>query len=75
MLSRYRMLGLLCLDNQKRPICLGFAEHAPRHSESFPGQPCPLWERVGVRGYGPSMDFNPSPGLHLTMQSDLSHKG
>ncbi len=40
MLSRNRMLGLLCLDNQKRPICLGLAEHAPRHSESFPGQPC-----------------------------------
>ncbi|MGX9427859.1 FAD-linked oxidase C-terminal domain-containing protein, partial [Bradyrhizobium sp. LeoA1S1] len=35
-----RMLGLLCLDNQKRPICLGFAEHALRHSDSFPGQPC-----------------------------------
>ncbi len=45
MLSRYRMLGLLCLDNQKRPICLGFAEHAPRHSESFPGQPCACGER------------------------------
>jgi hypothetical protein len=29
MLSRNRMLGLLCLDNQKRPICLGLAEHAP----------------------------------------------
>ncbi|MGX9429452.1 hypothetical protein, partial [Bradyrhizobium sp. LeoA1S1] len=37
---RNRMLGLLCLDNQKRPICLGFAEHALRHSDSFPGQPC-----------------------------------
>src|ERR1700692_598388 len=42
MLSRYRMLGLLCLDNQERPICLGPAEHAPRHSESFPGQPCAM---------------------------------
>ncbi len=42
MLPRNRMLGLLCLDNQKRPICLGFAEHALRHSDSFPGQPCPL---------------------------------
>jgi hypothetical protein len=30
MLSRYRMLGLLCLDNQKMPICLGTAEHALR---------------------------------------------
>jgi len=28
MLSRYRMLGPLCLDNQKMPICLGIAEHA-----------------------------------------------
>src|SRR5689334_21955343 len=35
------MLGpFLCLDNQKEPICIGSAEHAPRHSESFPGQPC-----------------------------------
>ena len=42
MLSRYRMRSFLCLDNQKRPICLGFAEHAPRHNESFPGQPCKL---------------------------------
>src|SRR5262249_59643163 len=30
----------LSLDNQKRPVCAGSAEHAPRHSESFPGQPC-----------------------------------
>src|SRR5215467_3971776 len=30
----------LSLDNQKEPICIGSAEHAPRHSESFPGQPC-----------------------------------
>ena len=31
---------LLSLDNQKVPVCIGMAEHAPRHSESFPGQPC-----------------------------------
>jgi hypothetical protein len=31
-------------------------------------------ERVGERGYGLSMDLNPSPGLHLTMQSDLSQR-
>ena len=37
--------------------------------------PLPLWERVGVRGYGLSMDLNPSPGSHLSMRSDLSHKG
>jgi hypothetical protein len=37
--------------------------------------PLPLWERVGVRGYGLSMKQNPSPGSHLTMRSDLSHKG
>jgi hypothetical protein len=27
--------------------------------------PLPLWERVGVRGSGPSTDRNPSPGSHL----------
>ena len=37
--------------------------------------PLPLWERVGVRGSGLSIELNPSPGLHLAMQSDLSHKG
>src|SRR6202021_159737 len=29
------------------------------------GLPPPLWERVGVRGYGLSMVRNPSPGSHL----------
>ena len=33
------------------------------------------WERVGVRGSGPSIDRTPSPGSHLSMRSDLSHKG
>src|SRR5712671_1531870 len=37
--------------------------------------PLPLWERVGMRGYRLSIGRNPSPGLRLTMQSDLSHKG
>src|ERR1700674_5725463 len=37
--------------------------------------PLPLWERVGVRGYGLTIDRNPSPGSHLAMRSDLSHKG
>jgi uncharacterized protein (DUF779 family) len=37
--------------------------------------PLPLWERVGVRGYGLTIDRNPSPGSHLTMRSDLSRKG
>jgi glyoxylase-like metal-dependent hydrolase (beta-lactamase superfamily II) len=37
--------------------------------------PLPLRERVGVRGYGLTIDCNPSPGSHLTMRSDLSHKG
>src|ERR1700709_1646203 len=37
--------------------------------------PLPLWERVGVRGPGLSIVRYPSPGLHLAMQSDLSHKG
>ena len=37
--------------------------------------PLPLWERVGVRGYGLSIERNPSPGSHLSMRSDLSHKG
>ena len=27
--------------------------------------PLPLWERVGVRGFGLSMEHNPSPGSHL----------
>jgi hypothetical protein len=37
--------------------------------------PLPLWERVGVRGSGLTIDRNPSPGSHLAMRSDLSHKG
>src|ERR1700679_1646303 len=37
--------------------------------------PLPLWERVGVRGYGLAIGRDPSPGSHLTMRSDLSHKG
>jgi hypothetical protein len=37
--------------------------------------PLPLRERVGVRGYGLTIDRNPSPGSHLAMRSDLSHKG
>jgi hypothetical protein len=28
-----------------------------------------------VRGYGLTIDRNPSPGSHLAMRSDLSHKG
>ena len=34
-----------------------------------------LWERVRVRGYGLSLELNPSPGSHLAMRSDLSRKG
>jgi hypothetical protein len=34
--------------------------------------PLPLWERAGVRGYGLTIDRNPSPGSHLAMRSDLS---
>ena len=37
-------------------------------------RPLPLWERVGVRGPGPSIVPNPSPGSHLAMRSDLSHR-
>ncbi len=37
--------------------------------------PLPLWERVGVRGSRLSIVRNPSPGSHLSMRSDLSHKG
>jgi hypothetical protein len=37
--------------------------------------PLPLRERVGVRGHGLSIVRNPSPGSHLSMRSDLSHKG
>ncbi len=29
--------------------------------------PLPLRERVGVRGYGLTIDRNPSPGSHLAM--------
>src|SRR5260221_12783898 len=29
------------------------------------GLPLPLWERVGVRGHGLSIERNPSPGSHL----------
>jgi hypothetical protein len=28
-----------------------------------------------VRGYSLTIDRNPSPGSHLAMRSDLSHKG
>jgi hypothetical protein len=49
MLSQNRMLGpFLSLDNQEGSVCADSAEHAPRHSESFPGQPC------YVRGEGAS---------------------
>jgi hypothetical protein len=34
--------------------------------------PLPLWERVGVRGYGLSIDLNPSPGSHLSMRRSRS---
>ena len=46
-------------------------------STSISGYPLPitLWERVGVRGYGLTIDRSPSPGSHLAMRSDLSHKG
>jgi hypothetical protein len=37
--------------------------------------PLPLWERGGVRGYGLTIDRNPSPGSHLAMRSDLFRKG
>src|ERR1700732_2500348 len=34
--------------------------------------PLPLWERVGVRGHGLSIERNPSPGSHLTMRHSRS---
>src|SRR5262249_56975776 len=37
----------LSLDNRKGSVCADSAEHAPRHSESFPGQPCRVRGRVG----------------------------
>src|SRR5882672_6075980 len=37
--------------------------------------PLPLWERVGVRGSDLSIGRDPPPGSHLSMRSDLSHKG
>src|ERR1700720_1001125 len=36
---------LLSLDNQKGTVCTVPAGHAPRHSESFPGQPCARGEK------------------------------
>src|SRR3984957_5329058 len=42
-------------DEEIRLICNG--------NGSAP--PLPLWERVGVRGSGPSIERNPSPGSHL----------
>jgi len=30
------------------------------------------WERVGVRGYGLSLDLNPSPGTLVAERADLS---
>src|ERR1700724_1943470 len=39
---------LLSLDTQKGTVCTVPAGHAPRHSESFPGQPCPCGEGLGV---------------------------
>src|ERR1700686_4460482 len=39
----------LSLDNRKGSVCADTAEHAPRHSESFPGQPCRLRGEVGSR--------------------------
>ena len=47
----------------------------PQYFGDGGGPPLPLWERVGVRGYGLSIERNPSPGSHLSMRSDLSHKG
>jgi hypothetical protein len=37
-----------------------------------PVRPLSHGERAGVRGYGLSMEQNPSPGSHLAMRSDLS---
>jgi hypothetical protein len=34
--------------------------------------PLPLWERVGVRGSGLSINRNPSPGSHLSMRHSRS---
>jgi hypothetical protein len=53
MLSQNRMLGpFLSLDNQEGSVCADSAEHAPRHSESFPGQPCATWGEGAHRGVG-----------------------
>src|SRR5438132_10305685 len=53
---------LLCLDNQKGPICIGAAEHAPRHSESFPGRPC---ASGGGSAESPVMAYPTTLGLVL----------
>src|SRR6267154_1732491 len=45
---------LLSLDNQNGSVCTVPAEHAPRHSESFPGQPC----RCRRKGLRPALGFS-----------------
>src|SRR5262249_189027 len=64
--------SFLSLDNQKEPICIGSAEHAPRHSESFPGQACRL--RGEGRGEGDSQRNNSRrvPLTRTAKRSDLS---
>ena len=51
------------------------SQHMARSVPNGGELPLPLWERVGVRGPGPSIVRVPSPGSHLAMRSDLSHKG
>src|SRR6266436_3271866 len=49
----------------------GFENDVP-NAAATEVRPLSHGERVGVRGYGLSLERNPSPGLHLAMQSDLS---
>src|SRR6202041_2998061 len=62
--------------NQERLPCQGDAQDSAagnraRHLmyinriNNSGAPPLPLWERVGVRGSGLSIDLNPSPGSHL----------
>src|ERR1700686_4489198 len=59
------LIGVSCTWIEELPRCLGNGRALP----------LPLWERVGARGpHGQSRCRNPSPGSHLSMRSDLSHK-
>src|SRR5205814_6182493 len=62
-------------ETRSNSIAVTASQHMGRSVPNGGELPLPLWERVGVRGPGPSIVRNPSPGSHLATRSDLSHKG